>query len=134
MTALYDEVTAVVFAKEASSGRILLSRCSIHEVLDLTGRKQLEIFEDQASVELAEVKGDLERAMKAQQSAALLSTAAQRNLSTFTESLKSISEDIAGGVNPRQRWTELQEAQAKRTPTAPKAKPKTVRRPSRGSQ
>lgn len=89
-------------------------------------RKQLEIFEDQASVELAEVKGDLERAMKAQQSAALLSTAAQRNLSTFTESLKSISEDIAGGVNPRQRWTELQEAQAKRTPTAPKAKPKTV--------
>lgn len=64
--------------------------------------------------------------MKAQQSAALLSTAAQRNLSTFTESLNAISEDIAGGVNPRHRWTELQEV---KTRTAAKAKPR-ARRPS----
>ena len=70
-------------------------------------RKQLESFEAQAGTELAAVNQDLERAMKAQQSAALLSTAAQRNLSTFAESLNAISEDIAGGVAPRQRWSEF---------------------------
>eukprot|EP00434_Breviolum_minutum_P003282 symbB.v1.2.002890.t1/scaffold156.1/size293155/2 len=69
--------------------------------------KQLESFEAQAGTELAAVNQDLERAMKAQQSAALLSTAAQRNLSTFAESLNAISEDIAGGVAPRQRWSEF---------------------------
>lgn len=89
-------------------------------------RKQLQNFEEKASTELAAIHEELDRAMKAQQSAALLSTAAQRNLSTFTESLNAISEDIAGGVNPRHRWTELQEV---KTRTAAKAKPR-ARRPT----
>lgn len=91
-------------------------------------RKQLENFEEKASTELAAIHEELDRAMKAQQSAALLSTAAQRNLSTFTESLNAISEDIAGGVNPRQRWSELQEVKTK-TGTGAKAKPR-ARRPT----
>lgn len=94
-------------------------------------RKQLENFEEKASTELAAIHEELDRAMKAQQSAALLSTAAQRNLSTFTESLNAISEDIAGGVNPRQRWSELQEVKTKTGTggTGAKAKPR-ARRPT----
>eukprot|EP00435_Cladocopium_sp_Y103_P014797 s771_g3.t1 len=46
---------------------------------ELRSSKQLENFEDKASMELAAVHEELDRAMKAQQSAALLSTAAQRS-------------------------------------------------------
>lgn len=86
-------------------------------------RSQLEKFEKQASVELKTVREQLDKTMKAQQSASLLSTAARRNLSTFTESLNTIGQDIAGGVNPRQRWVEAPEAgkkaSAKPRPSAP---------------
>ncbi|CAE8695569.1 unnamed protein product, partial [Polarella glacialis] len=57
--------------------------------------------------ELSEVKEELDRAEKARSSAQLLATAAQRNLDSFSASLKAIAEDIAGGTDPRQRLIEV---------------------------
>eukprot|EP00930_Biecheleria_cincta_P073373 TRINITY_DN60674_c0_g1_i1.p1 TRINITY_DN60674_c0_g1~~TRINITY_DN60674_c0_g1_i1.p1 ORF type:complete len:909 (-),score=203.88 TRINITY_DN60674_c0_g1_i1:22-2715(-) len=72
-------------------------------------KKLLENFEAKASTDIKSLQEELDRALKGQNSAALLASAAQRNLDSFTGSLKAISEDIAGGSNPRQRMSEVKQ-------------------------
>jgi len=113
------EVTALTTKIEETEDKINLGEIHLSKM-----RSQLEKFETQASKELYGIREQLDKTMKAQQSAAGLSTAARRNLATFSESLDTIGKDIAGGVNPRQRWVEAPSEAAKKG--SAKSRPKAV--------
>jgi len=69
--------------------------------------KTLENFEAKSSTEIFTLREELDRALKGLQSATALASGAQRNLDSFTGALNAISEDIAGGNDPRHRMQEL---------------------------
>lgn len=73
-------------------------------------RQDMEIFESQSSAELQALHEELDRALKGENSAALLASTAQRNLDSFSASLKAVMEDVAGGDDPRQRFKEQKES------------------------
>lgn len=94
-------------------------------------RQALELFESQASAELRGLQEELDRALKGENSAELLASAAQRNLDSFSSSLKAVMEDIAGGDNPRQRFVEDKKENAKsgkEKRARPRSRPTSARR------
>jgi len=80
--------------------------------VDQTSSK-LQAFEDKAGKELSLAKEELEKADKARSSASLLTQAAQRNLDSYTSSLKSIEDGISGAASPRRRFQEQSKQEAR---------------------
>merc|ERR1740121_551616 len=78
-------------------------------------------------------KEELEKAEKSRNTAAMLSSSAQRNLDSYTSSVKSIEEEIPGAADPRKRKVPKkggEEAPGRRTPRATSSSPRPKARPT----
>eukprot|EP00932_Pfiesteria_piscicida_P011176 SRR837773.22288.p1 GENE.SRR837773.22288~~SRR837773.22288.p1 ORF type:complete len:674 (-),score=89.47 SRR837773.22288:74-2095(-) len=81
-------------------------RIGKHERRIEQAKAKLSVFEERAGHELAAAQEELDKAQKGKNSASLLASAAQRNLDSYTSSLKAIEENVSGGADPRRRFVE----------------------------